>query len=79
VETRMFSDISKKYGDNLDLGFLKGMPATRYAQIVREAILEDLKEMRPHGFEGIGLNLAQHLPAAFEKLVSMRFRRDVSK
>lgn len=75
VETRMFNDISNKYGENLDLGFLKGMPAPRYAKIVREAILEDLKEMRPQGFEGLGLNLAQHLPSTFEKIVSFRFSR----
>lgn len=78
VETRMFNDISKKYGENLDLAFLKGMPAPRYAKIVREAILEDLKEMRPHGLEGISLNLAQHLPATFQKIISMRFQRDRS-
>ena len=76
VETKMFDDISKKYGKNFDLGFLRGMPPQKYAVIVREAILEDLKELRPQGFEGIGLNLAQHLPATFEKLISFRFKRE---
>lgn len=75
VETKMFGDITKKYGNNYDLSFLKAMPAAKYAKIVREAILEDLKELRPQGFEGLGLNLAQHLPSAFEKLVSLRYKR----
>lgn len=76
VETKMFDDISKKYGKNFDLSFLRGMPPAKYAKIVREAILEDLKELRPQGFEGLGLNLAQHLPATFEKLISFRFKRE---
>lgn len=76
VETRMFNEIGQKYGDNMDLSFLKSMPAPRFAKIVREAILEDLKEMRPQGFDGIGLNFAQHLPSTFAKIVSMRFSRE---
>lgn len=75
VETRMFEEISHKYGATFDLSFIKGMPVSRYAKMVREAILEDLDELRPQGIEGLGLNLAQHLPATFRKLVSLRFRR----
>lgn len=76
VETRMFNEIGKKYGDNMDLSFLKSMPAPRFAKIVREAILEDLKESRPQGFDGLGLNFAQHLPSTFAKIVAMRFSRE---
>lgn len=75
VETRMFGEIAKKYGRNMDLGFLSGIPASAYADMVKEAILEDLDELKPSGVQGVGLNMAQHLPKTFQKMMSLRFKR----
>lgn len=74
VDTRMldaYSESQKKY-----FSFsVRGMPAARYAQIVREAILEDLDELRPQGLSGLGLIFAQCLPNRFLKLAGFRFHR----
>lgn len=76
VETRMFNEIPKLYGVNLDLSFLQSIPAKKYAQMIREAILEDLDILKPSGFTGAGLLLAQHLPKFFEKVSLKRFKRN---
>jgi short-subunit dehydrogenase len=76
VDTRMFRDIPNKYGKNFDLGFLTSIPAKKYAQMIREAILEDLDELKPSGLTGAGLFMAQHLPGVFENLILKRFKRD---
>ncbi len=75
VETRMFKEIPKLYGKNFDLGFLKSIPAAKYAQMIREAILEDLPELRPSGVTGTGLMLAQHVPRIFQSLILKNFKR----
>lgn len=77
IETRMYNEIPKMYGKNFDLSFLSGgMAASKYARIIREAILEDLRELKPQGMEGLGVLLAQHLPQAFEKVVIQKFKRN---
>lgn len=75
IDTDMFRDIPRKYGSHLDLSAVKGMSSTKYAEIIREAILEDLTELHPQGFAGFGLKLARHTPALFEKIVSRGFKR----
>lgn len=75
ADTRLFKDIPKIYGAKLDLGFLKPIPPKQYAQMLREAILEDLHEVKPSGFTAAGLLMAQHLPRIFENIVSTRFKR----
>lgn len=75
VDTRMFKEIPKLYGMNLDVGFMKGMPTKKYAQMIREAILEDLSELKPSGLTGAGLLVAQHLPRVFRNLAQARFKR----
>jgi short-subunit dehydrogenase len=75
VETRMFNDIPKFLSANLNLNFLRAIPSKKYAQMIREAILEDLTELKPSGFTGIALLMAQHVPAVFENIVSSRFKR----
>ena len=75
VETRMFSDIPKHYGSHFKLSFIKSLPSKEYAKRVREAILEDLTELRPPGATGMGLVLAQHAPWAFRSLAKRAFHR----
>ena len=76
VDTRMFNEIPKIYGNNLDLKFLSSIPSKKYADMVREAILEDLEILKPHGLTGLGLVTAQYLPNIFEKLKLSRFKRN---
>lgn len=75
VETRMFNEIPEKYGKNLDVSLLKSIPSRKYAQMIREAILEDLDTLKPHGVTGFFLRAAQHTPRIFEKLVLKNFKR----
>lgn len=75
INTRMFNEIPDKYGKNLEMNLGKGIPPKKYAQMIKECILNDSKEFRPSGFEGVGLFLAQHTPGLFQKIVNTRFKR----
>ena len=75
VETRMYDDIAKKYGKNLDLSYLRKISPMKYAAMVREAILEDLGTLKPGGLTGIGLKLARYAPRAFQKIAAHGFKR----
>lgn len=76
VDTKMFKEIPKLYGQNLSVNFLKAIPAKKYARMIREAILEDLPILKPHGLTGAGLAVAQYLPKVFENIVLKRFKRE---
>jgi short-subunit dehydrogenase len=75
VDTRMYQEIPNLYGSKLDLSFMRSIPPKKYADMVREAVIEDLEILKPHGFSGVGLMMAQHLPNIFESLVLSRFKR----
>lgn len=74
-EASMLKEIPKFYGLNLDLGFLKPIPPKKYAQMIREAILEDLTELKPSGITGAGLLMAQHLPKVFDNVILKRLKK----
>lgn len=76
VDTRIYKQIPKFYGKNLDLGSLQSMPPKKYAQMIREAILEDLKELKPSGIIGVGLLAARYIPQVFDRVVATRFKRN---
>lgn len=75
VDTRMYQDIPRLYGKSLDLRFLTSIPPKKYADMIHEAIIQDLEYLKPAGFTGIGLLMAQHLPKIFEGIVLNRFKR----
>lgn len=75
IETRMFKEIPNRYGPHIQWDLGKGMPAEQYADLIKDAILNDETVYEPTGFEGMGLLLARHSPRLFQKLVSARFRR----
>lgn len=75
IETRMFKEIPKKYGQHLNLDLGKGIPPSEYAEIVKKSILSDATVYKPSGFERVGFTLAQHSPKIFQKLVGARFKR----
>lgn len=75
VETRMFEEIKTKFGKNFDLSFMSKIPSKKYAAMVREAIIEDLEVLKPHGLTGWGLLLAEKMPWAFQAVAARAFKR----
>ncbi|MFP5518514.1 MAG: SDR family NAD(P)-dependent oxidoreductase [Bdellovibrionia bacterium] len=74
IKTQMFDDIDKLYGQNISVP-KSSISSTKYAEIIREAILEDLEVLEPEGLTGIGLKVAKLLPRVFESQVQKGFRR----
>lgn len=74
VKTRMFDDIERKNSKHFEIP-TRSIPAAQYAEMVRDAILNDLDELNPSGITGIGMKLAKYLPQVMEYAVSKRFRR----
>lgn len=74
IKTNMFDEIPKLYGKNFEVS-LDSISPNQYAEMIREAIFEDLDELRPSGLTGWGLRMAQWVPRVFEAEVSRRFRR----
>lgn len=75
VKTRMFDQIEPLYGQNLDVPRDTITP-DRYAEMIREAVLEDLPVLSPGGVTGVGLTMARHLPKIFDFAVALKFRRN---
>lgn len=74
IKTRMFDEISVKYGKNIDVP-TDSISPTHYAAMVKEAILLDLPVLAPKGVTGAGLFVARHFPGAFQWAVRKRFKR----
>jgi short-subunit dehydrogenase len=72
IETRMFREIPKKYGNLIDTKFLKSIPPEAYAKQVCDAIEADVDTISPKGLTGISLGIAKHLPAIFRKIATAR-------
>ena len=76
VKTRMFDEISVKYGSKMDLSLLEGaVEPDVWAQSVVEAVADDREVLAPYGFTRAGLALARHLPGLFAKAVASKFSR----
>lgn len=74
VRTRMFDEIEVLYSKNLQVSSEPIAP-TKYAQMIREAILHDLEVLEPSGVTGVGLKIAKFAKPLFELEVARRFRR----
>lgn len=74
IKTRMFDDIETLYGKNFEIPQDAISPA-RYAQMIREAILNDLPVLEPGGITGLGLKIAKYSKSLFEIEVLRRFHR----
>lgn len=75
INTEMYRDIPKLYGAHLNVKLLGEISAKEYAEKIRMAILEDLKELNPTGSTGVGLFLSRHFPNLFARLVETQFKR----
>ena len=74
VKTQLQEDITSTYGQSLKLPN-KPLSPQKYAQMIREAVLEDLDILEPSGTVGIGLKVAQYIPRLFNMEVQRRFKR----
>ena len=74
VKTRMFNEIEKYYGKNLEIP-QDSISPSKYAMMIREAILQDLEMLEPGGLTKVGLKVAQYLPPLFRYAVGKRFHR----
>jgi len=76
IKTRMFDEVAKKYGKNFGEDFMEdGISPVKYAQMIREAVLNDLKVLEPQGLTGLGLRIAKYAPEIFQWGVRRRFKR----
>lgn len=74
IKTRMFDDISSKYGKNFNLP-LDSISPEDYSLLIKEAILDDRPILLPHGKTRIGLGFAKFMPSIFNQLISAYFKR----
>ncbi len=74
IQTRMFNEIEKKYGSNLEVP-KDSIPAEDYAIQIADAIEKDSVNLNPSGATGIGLAVAKHLPWLFRRAAASRFHR----
>lgn len=75
VKTKMYDDISKLYGENLDLSFMDSIPAADWAYQVFECIDEDEDICYPSGSSRFGVWLGHHAPKIFQKITQSKFHR----
>jgi short-subunit dehydrogenase len=74
IKTRMFDEIDTLYSKNFEIPQDSISPA-QYAQMIREAILNDMSVLEPGGLTGVGLKLAKFTKPLFEMEVLRRFKR----
>lgn len=74
VRTRMFDELGTLYSKNFKLP-IGSLPPSKYAEMIREAILHDLEVLEPPGLAGWGLKVAKYISPLFELEVGRRFRR----
>ena len=76
IETRMYNDIPKKYGKNLNVSsFLKSITPEEYAVRICDAVESDQEFLWPTGATRISVWLAQHWPSIFESIMGKNFQR----
>ncbi|MBK9323928.1 MAG: SDR family NAD(P)-dependent oxidoreductase [Bdellovibrionaceae bacterium] len=74
IKTRMFDEIEIRYGKNIKVPNLSISPY-KFAGMIKEAVLNDMRVLEPHGLTGFGLNVAKYLPKSFAWVVRSRFKR----
>ncbi len=74
VQTRMFGEIEKKYGQNFEVPRDSISPEV-YAGQICDAIENDQVTLSPSGATGLGLAVARHWPSLFRRAATARFHR----
>ena len=75
IQTRMFNEIEKKYGQNFEVPKDSILPEV-YAVKICNAIENDEVSLNPSGATGLGLVVARHLPWLFRRAAAARFHRE---
>lgn len=74
IKTRMFDEIETLYSKNFVIP-MDSISPTKYAEMIREAILHDLEVLEPSGLTGVGLKIAKYVKPLFDFEVARRFKR----
>lgn len=74
IKTRLFDQLNEKFGKHFTIPG-QSLPAAQYADMIREAILNDLNVLNPYGITGLGLKIAKYVPQLFQYEVRRRFKR----
>jgi short-subunit dehydrogenase len=74
IKTRMFDEIAKKYGENIEVPN-NHISTEQYADRVKQAILSDQTFLSPTGSTAFGLWLSKYLPQLFKWEIKRRFHR----
>ncbi len=74
IKTDMFDDIAVKYGKNFEVP-TGSITSAKYAEIIRDAILNDRRILMPTGATGVGVSIARHFPKIFRWIVGKKFSR----
>lgn len=75
IKTGMYDEISEKYGKNFEEIPGDAISPQTYAKMIREAVLNDLTVLEPHGMTGAGLKIAKYIPQVFDWAARRKFRR----
>ena len=74
IKTRMYDELENLYGKNFTIPNMS-IPPSKYAEMIREAIIHDLPLLEPSGLTGVGLKIAKFIPPLFNFEVKRRFKR----
>ena len=74
IKTRMFDDIANRYAKNFKVPE-ESISPQKYAEMIKEAVLNDLETLEPQGLTGVGLQIAKFIPPLFKWGVQSRFKR----
>lgn len=74
IKTRMFDDIDVRYSKHLKVP-KDSISPQKYADMIKEAVLNDLDVLEPQGLTGASLQVAKYLPGVFSWGVRARFKR----
>lgn len=75
IDTNMYKDIEKLYGEHMDLDFLTSIKPEAWAKKVWQAVKDDDDEVLPSGSGRVGLWISRHLPKVFEGQMQKYFNR----
>lgn len=74
VNTSMMDEVEEVFKGHLNIP-LPTISSSRYAMMIREAVLSDLTELEPSGWTGMGLKVAKFAKPLFEFEALRRFKR----
>ena len=74
IKTQMYEEVEALYSKNYSVP-KKTLSPSQYAEMIREAVIEDLEVLQPSGIAGLGLKVAKFVPQLFKFGVQRSFKR----